>query len=63
MNELNPPQKVGIKIERPKLEERVSFIYYLLMFAALVLISLVLWVLVLEFRGKPLPYFLKFPVT
>lgn len=63
MSELDLPPKLGIKIERPKSEERVSLIYYVFLLISFMLMSLALWVLVLEFRGDPLPHVLKFSLT
>ena len=51
--------KLGIKIEKPFTEEKLSPIFYWLIILDLAFIALTVWLLILEWTGNPLPVFLK----
>ena len=55
-----------VKIERPQVElkiKRLPFIYYFLVMLSFLLISCTLWLLVLEWSGRPLPAFLRLSIA
>ena len=59
---LNYAGKLGIKIEKPP-TQKIGFIYFFLLMISLLCILFPAWLLYLEWKGKPLPQFLKFPIN
>ena len=58
MGESDMMGKVGIKIERPT-PEKINPLFFVLLLASLILIGFMIWLLVLEWLGQPLPSFLR----
>ena len=56
------PAKLGIKIEKPP-TQKVGFLYFFLLLVSLFCILFTAWLLYLEWTGKALPQFLKFPIS
>lgn len=55
---------MGVKIQPPPSEEeKLGFLYILLVVLSSLLIFFVFWLQIWEWIGKPLPQFLKLPIA
>ena len=56
------PSRVGIKIEGPS-TQKIGSIFSFLLVTSLIFVLFTMWLLALEWIGKPLPAFLKLPIN